>query len=52
VKIITKYNPPPFTDRNYDWSATVEGSGEKDPVGFGATEQEAIEDLKTALESQ
>ena len=51
MKIITKYDPPPIPDRNYDWSACHEGASEDDPVGFGKTEQEAIEDLKIELES-
>ena len=48
MKIIVTYNPPPIPDRRSDWSA-YDGdthSGEpNDPVGFGATPLEAIEDF-------
>jgi hypothetical protein len=52
MKIITKYDPPPIAERDHDWSACLEGASEDDPVGLGSTEQEAIDDLKTELESQ
>lgn len=51
MKIVTKYDPPPISDRDHDWSACLEGASEDDPVGFGPTEQAAIEDLKIELES-
>jgi len=49
MKIITNYLFPPIPDRNFDWHATIEGREEKGINGFGATEQEAIEDLKEQL---
>ena len=51
MKIITKYEFPPIPDRSMDWSAidddTYEGGK---PVGRGATEQEAIDDLLEQVE--
>lgn len=44
-KIITSHDKPPIPIRKYDWSARREEYDEGDPVGFGATEQEAIQDL-------
>lgn len=48
-RIVTKYEPPPIPSRAFDWSACVEGAHEDDPVGFGATENEAIHDLNIEL---
>ncbi len=58
MKIKTTYICPPIPTRNFDWSAvydnfdaSFEGSDENgdhwksSPQGFGATEQEAIDDL-------
>jgi hypothetical protein len=47
-KIITSYVCPPIPVRCMDWQATYEGYDEGDPIGNGATEQEAIDDLKGA----
>ena len=44
-KIETQYVNPPIPINNFDWQATYEGYDEGDPVGHGATEQAAIEDL-------
>lgn len=52
VTFITKYDPPPIADRRWDWSACRPGASENDPVGFGATEFDAIRDLLIELESQ
>jgi hypothetical protein len=56
-KVVVYYDPPPIPIRNHDWTAVTgdyEG-GEYDyetgrfhggaPIGHGATEQEAIDDL-------
>jgi hypothetical protein len=52
MKIRTHYDPPPIPLRNFDWSAvddqTYDGPG--CPVGYGATEQEAIDDLMLQIE--
>lgn len=47
MKIRTEHVFPPIPDRRFDWSAvddeTYDGPGSL--VGWGATEQEAIDDL-------
>lgn len=44
-KIVTAYEFPPIPIRNYDWSASREDWDEGDLIGYGRTEQEAIDDL-------
>jgi len=65
MKITTSYWPKPISTPNYDWSAidsdtydaSYEGEDEtghhwkSSPQGFGATEQEAIDDLLEQLEA-
>lgn len=53
MKIQTFYVHPPIPVRLFDWSAidsdTYDGapdSPNRNQIGYGATEQEAIEDLK------
>src|ERR1700743_1641385 len=53
--IVAKYDPPPIPSRNCDWQAidddTYEGGEDSFcPVGYGKTEQEAIDDLKEKLD--
>lgn len=43
--IITEYDPPPIPLRQWDFNARREGSDEGDPIGYGATEDEAIANL-------
>jgi hypothetical protein len=47
MRIRTDYDPKPIPLRNFDWCAvddqTYDGPG--CPVGYGRTEQEAIDDL-------
>jgi len=45
-KIITDHIRPPIPDNRFDWMAVREHFDEGDLVGYGATEQEAINDLK------
>jgi len=45
-KIITSFDHPPIPDRRFDFSATREGYDEGDLIGYGKTEQEAIDDLQ------
>tara|TARA_R110002167_G_scaffold181421_3_gene381725 strand:+ start:1029 stop:1187 length:159 start_codon:yes stop_codon:yes gene_type:complete len=52
MKIITEFIYPPIPNRNYDWSAVTDSYDEDDPIGYGKTEQEAIEDLKKQLQEQ
>jgi len=44
-EIKTEYWAKPIPIRNRDWIAYRDGNEESGPVGVGATEQEAIEDL-------
>ena len=52
-KIRTEFVHPPIPNRNMDWTAVDEDSydGPGSPIGYGATEQEAIEDLKEQTEA-
>jgi hypothetical protein len=61
VKIETSFVYPPIPTRKFDWQATTENydaelvDGEwvsSHPIGHGATEQEAIDDLKQQLEER
>jgi len=45
-EIITRHICPPIPIRQYDWEATYENYDEGDLIGYGATEQQAIDDLK------
>lgn len=55
MKIRTHYDPKPIPDRQYDWTAidesTYDGSPGQ-PVGYGSTEEEAIQDLKEKMEDE
>ena len=44
-KITTSHDCPPIPVRYYDWSASREDWDEGDLIGYGTTEQEAIDDL-------
>ncbi len=50
VRIITHNIYPPIPIRNFDWSAVLDSYDEGDAVGYGATEAEAIADLREQLE--
>jgi hypothetical protein len=50
MKIITAYVNPPIPTRSYDWVAYQNGTEEEGPFGYGATELDAIENLKSILE--
>lgn len=55
LKVRADYVFPPISDRSMDWAAIDDNSydGAEDshcPVGRGATELEAIEDLLTQIE--
>jgi hypothetical protein len=50
MNIRTNFEYPPIPDRRFDWSAvdddTYDGAEDSNcPIGRGATEQEAINDL-------
>ena len=44
-KIVTHHVFPPIPDRSYDWCAYYDGEEERREYGWGATEQEALEDF-------
>jgi hypothetical protein len=55
MKIITQHIFPPIPSRNFDWSAVTDDyDGAPDapvqPIGFGPTEQVAIDNLKEQLQ--
>lgn len=57
MNIRTTFIYPPIPDRSYDWCAvdddTYDGapdSGNRHHVGYGATEQEAVDDLRRLME--
>lgn len=50
MKIDTHFCYPPIPIRNYDWCATLDGYEPGCLIGFGATEQEAVDDLKNQVE--
>ena len=51
MKIKTVYDPPPIPLRDCEWCAWDEETchGDSDQFGWGETEEEAIEDLKTKV---
>ena len=44
--IKTTFIYPPIPSRKYDWEASREDWDLDDPIGYGETEQQAINDLK------
>lgn len=46
-RIVTEPVYPPIPMRRYDWRATFDGYEPGDLMGVGATEQAAIDDLKS-----
>ncbi len=50
MNIKTHYDYPPIPNRLFDWSAIDDVSPDsRSPVGHGATEEEAIADLKEQI---
>jgi hypothetical protein len=53
MRIVTHYSPQPVPSNCFDWSAiddsTYDGQ-ESDPIGYGATEREAILNLLEMIE--
>jgi hypothetical protein len=51
MKIRTSYWAKPIPIRAFDWSAVDDGAGDAHcPVGYGATERDAIDDLKRQID--
>ena len=48
--IITTLIEPPIGYKGWDWQAVEDGYDEGDRVGYGATEQAAINDLLDQLD--
>lgn len=46
MTIVTTFDAKPIPIRLFDWSAIFEGYEPGDPIGYGMTEQQAINDLK------
>lgn len=49
MTIITTFVKPPIPFTDWDWAATQEGYEPGDLVGYGATEQDAIDDLNKQI---
>jgi hypothetical protein len=49
-KIKTEYDPKPIPVRDFDWIACYENCDENDYIGYGKTEQEAINDLLSNID--
>ena len=52
MKILTRYDPKPIPLRSADWVAVLEGYDEGDPIGYGDSEQNAINALLERLEDK
>jgi len=56
VKIHAHFVYPPIPTRKFDWCASTDNydgtDGGNEPLGWGATEQEAINDLIEQLEDE
>ena len=53
MKIITTYDRKPIPTCKFDWSAIDDDTYEAGcPQGFGATEQQAIDDLLEQIEER
>lgn len=44
-RIVTRHWQKPIPTNQFDWEATFDGYDAGDPIGYGATEAEAIADL-------
>lgn len=51
MKIITRYDPKPIPTRQFDHSAYIDGE-EESIVGYGATEEAAVAELKELIEEK
>lgn len=46
------YDPKPIPERRFDYCATPDGYEPGDPVGYGATEAEAVRDLTESSDDE
>jgi hypothetical protein len=51
LKTVTTFVNPPIPLRQFDWCATLEDYEGGDPIGYGFTEQQAIDALQECLEN-
>ena len=49
-EVQTAYWPKPIADRRFDWSAMLRGYEPDEPIGYGATEADAVADLLWQVE--
>lgn len=50
-RILTEYDPPPIPSDKWNWSAVDDATYEPgSPIGYGPTEQAAIDDLIEQIE--
>lgn len=49
TRLLTTYDPKPIPDFRFDWCAWFDGDEERG-CGYGATEADAIADLKEQME--
>lgn len=52
MRIRTEYVCPPIGARCFDYSAVEDGYEPGDPIGYGATEADAIADLMEQVEAK
>ena len=52
LDIHTNFDFPPIPDRRFDWSAVTGNYEGGDPIGRGASEDEAIADLMAQIEER
>jgi len=50
AQIVTRFDPKPIPDRQFDWTAVMADYDLGHPVGYGLTEAEAIDDLIIQIE--
>lgn len=48
--IVATYSPPPIPVRSFDWSAVTDNYEPGDPIGYGYTRDQAIQDLREQIE--
>jgi hypothetical protein len=52
LKIRVEFVYPPIPQRQFDWSAALDGYEPGDPLGYGPTKWEAVRDLIDQLEDR
>lgn len=51
LKILTQHVTPPVPVRFFDWAAFSPDYEPGDPVGYGVTQQEAVEEYLSAIDA-